>query len=656
MSGATAVGSSHYRELMKSYCNTCSTNMAWGDGQIPAKIMDTETSMKFRVAMRNSLETIQKGIFTTVEDAIDGKRWVHYYREFPNPRSRGTGGKTIFDCGDDPSTIDYRRYERVQQLEYLYINYEKCAKEFFSSAFADPNNGIFPATIRANDAISSVTRNSSWYADAIMGFTDSMIRAIDKTNIFGNFVGDNRSTVETPTGINLPDYVTNSRAGITEAPHYDGILKQVLLQGKMQYYAMGCVVLPSLDTVTYPDASYVVKWYGNHEVLTSVTDLIDYINNICSDITGDLLYSAVLADATTNKIRIIANHVEKPVYGEKGLEIYVTNDGIVENCTSALPYLAEQCPMAFSQEPCLFDFNEQFSCENSHEYLAKVLKAIMTKCASDERYSFDFDSFFNQWFIAIPPEWTVELGFSRYFQKTADGYCCDNLFDRMDQVEGIMPRIVVLDCLRNSNIWFASTQSNLMYMTNTTQQLGDVEAFYDRNCQKHKIRIEAVAAVCVMDFNKFATNAKNSPFEKKLHPPLQPLNIPHYNDVHLRADASPYYCGDISSTKTNTLQAAATINYIAPTVDGGDCILQLQNESIIPHGDSLDTIEWTIQVNGGLPLQPTIQDEMVEVTIPAAQCEAIISIHLSICTANGLESTVTIPRSAINNYPLEAHA
>ncbi len=592
-------------------CNTQVTNKRYRNTTFQARRLDTIQSMAARYNMHLTSELISRGLCVVMEDAIDGKMWEWSEYIAPVVQSRATAGGSKFQCIFDPQEVAEKLHKKRITTERLYIHKEKCMLKLIGSTKQD-------RFFRTNASIRDVAQSQDLFIDTMVKDMEAMAMAIDGTDILGNWTGDNRQN---------PVLQINPYAAAY--PHYDGFVKQSLLQAGALYYPTIDITLPAGGT----NGAYFIQHHGSFFKATSITALVSLINGICLDVSDRFLYSA--SDIGNNKIRVVSNIPTRFPYGRDALAITYSESGEFARCGEVLPYEIIENAMPYEETPILQDFIP-LTKENIYMELTEAIRQWKIKQILLHKGGIPMNE--EQPYIGIDPLVFNDFNWAK-LHELCEKYNAD-LY--MQEANRLLPRFEPLRALAGTGIYYITTPSNIVHLTNLEEEaLSNIQMWYDENCDKVKMRNDVLANVLVLDYSKFLTNACDSHFGKKLNAPFQPENLSHYCE-DVRKDC----CGE-HPNGTDNFRAAALVECVKPDgVETTDYTLRLTNISQIPSNDGIDVVEWKVLLVDGNEILPSTQAESVEITgITQAQWDMIAFIQLTITLDSGEEDIVVVPKS-----------
>lgn len=613
-------------ETVRQLCGTCTRtgSVQKGNCLLEARALSTQETWEARYGLMTASDTIGKGLFRVLDGAVDGKEWKHYELVPGTTRSRSNGAVGKLDCLFDPQPFNTKEHKKKLETERIYIHREECSLQFIGSIFQQSgvSTSNVPTIVRYNDSVTTIAANTDILEELMMYDFHAMAYSIDGNNILGDFTGDSR-------GVVTKGDVAESTS-LSKFHHYDGLIKQALQQHDSTYYAMGEMTLGVPTT-----GAFFITWAGNVQgCYATATEVVTAINQYCVNVTGDAPFNATLIDAATGKINIIANKVEEQVYGEGALKIFYSENSELAECVDALPFNILQSPMSWSQEPLCFDWRESITCDNFTDYFLDKIKAIMIKCEELNRGSRTLELGNN--YIAIDPILYINKNFDE-LKKLCE---CDNQEAYFGRINAFMPDFCPVKAMQGTQMWYWTSTDNAIFLTNTEADfLNNFVVGFEQKCDTIWSKFEMLGNALLVDHNKFACNALNSPFHKKLHAPYEPANLPHYCP-ELRGNCAVKPADSMSGD----FKPHGCVTFVCAENDGDDCTLLLDNDSIIPTGDSIDTITWTIYTETGTPTVSVGDD--LEVTIPAAACDLLTYVSVTVTTTNGEEGTKVIPQGA----------
>lgn len=597
-----------YRDLCNSVKGS-PTSAYVGDVGIEARHLDKNQTFEARYLLMFESTTLSERMATVIDDAVDGKEFVMREMIPGQVHSRGTGGKSKFDCGKvDPQEVRMKLQRKRQQTELLYVDREYCNRHLIGSVFQDGQDGA-PNILGNTRNLFDIDRNTNLSTEMMVYDFHAMACAIDDTYFWGNFVN-------TKGDINA--------LGV-QAPHYDGLFKKALLQASTTRYNVVQATLPAIAG----NAKYFLKYKGTTKAaVTSIGDLITAINALKTDIKGELNYTAQLID--TDKVRIIANKVTDTAYGIDAITLHYSETGLDSNCGAAISVTVLETAMPYHETPLLFDYSENITDSNFYEYFRVKLKAMM-------EYKMDSQKgqrreMVGRNVIAIDPLLLVDKAHA-VINEIRSTFNAANYLSSLDSM---FPDFVPCESLKGTGTWLSVNEAAVVYLTNTTQSnLGVNRAYYSEERGTVISQIETLANVEVLDFLEISGNILNHPFAGNLTPAYLPENLPHYA-TDIRKDAIRY---DGYNNSDDSFTATAQVTNTDTGTDTND--LRLLDTSSIPTGETA-TYEWTIHLSGASPVQPGSQVADVTVVLTDAQLAAITHVELAITLSSGEPDTTFI--------------
>lgn len=605
-------------DALRQICENCATRETdkfIGNQRFEARVLDREESFAARRGILETSQMMSNGLMVAVPDAIDGKAWK-WEEILPGVvHSRATGGLAKTECGFDPQALKKKHAIKRQQTERMYIHREECMLNYIGSTLQEGDTSNGPIYIRNNDDLITIGEARGLVVDLMVNDMRAMARAVDGNSVLGNWAGDGA----TGTIVN---------GGASLYPHFDGVIKQALLQGNNAYYASVDVTLPAVGA-----GAYFIKFYGQFSAsAASVADVVTAINGLRVDSTGEYLYSAT--DLGGNVVRITANTVESAAYGEGLLQVYYSATGQVTDCDDFVSATIVENPMPYAENPLMFNYSA-ISESNFYDYFKDVVKEWRYKMTRLYE-SGVMPQNLGTPYVAIDPLILIEKDFS-YLRELCG---CDNAEERLGRLDSMFPRFVGLKVLEGSGLWFMTYPTNVVYLTNfQADMLGVTKIWHDEDCDLVKSRNEMVGNILVLDFALFATNAKGSFFESALTPPYQPENIPHLaHDIRQNT---------IQGFTTDVARALASVTY-ATGVAAGTIDLRLQDVSALPDGVTVTAWNWVVYTANGTTgtQQPATQVADVTVNMTDAEFAAIQMVALTATFSDGTTDTVVVPNEA----------
>ena len=599
-------------EALRQICQTCSTkdtDKFIGNQRFEARILNREESFAARRGILETSQMMSNGLMVAYPNAVDGAEWK-WEEILPGVvQSRATGGLSKFTCGFDPQVLKKKHQIKRQQTERMYIHREECMLTYIGSSLQQ-GNSTGPVYIRNNDDLITIAESRQLIIDLMVNDMRAMARTVDGNTILGNWAGDNT----TGTIIN---------GAVSKYPHFDGVIKQALLQSSAAYYSSVDVTLPPVA-----GGAYFIKYYGSFDSAHgTVAEVVTAINGLKVDATGESLYSAV--DLGGNVIRITANQVEKLAYDEYELTVYHSPSGNATDCDAFLPATIVENPMPYAEQPLMFNYgviNEA----NFHSYFKDVIKEWQRKIITLYENG-QMPANIGEPYIACDPLVLIERDYS--FLKELDTF--QNAEAKLTRLNAMFPRFIPLKVLEGTGIWYLTVPGNIIYLTNFGADiLGVTKIWHDEDCDTVKSKNEMLGNVLVADFALFATNAKGSPFESGLTPAYQPENLPHL--------APEIRSNTVKGFEYESFRAGAMITYT--DAGGGNVDLRLQDASFVPKDKSIQSYNWTIyNADGNGPTQPATQTGDVTVTLTQANYDAIQIVTLQVTLVSGETDIITIP-------------
>ena len=600
---------------LRQICETCTTRETdkfIGNQRFEARVLNREESHMARRGILETSEMMSNGLMVAYTGAVDGAEW-EWEEILPGVvHSRATGGLSKIECGFDPQALKKKHTIKRQHTERMYIHREECMLTYIGSTLQE-GGGNGPIYIRNNDNLITIAESRALVINLMINDMRAMARAVDGNTVLGNWAGDGG------TGT-----IINSR--VSRFPHFDGVIKQALLQGTAAYYATVEVTLPSIAS-----GAFFIKWHGQFDsaITTDADDVVAAINLLRVDATGEYLYSAT--HLGSNVLRITANTVEQEVYGEGALQLYYSSTGSVTDCDDFLTATIVENPMPYAEQPLLFDYTT-INETNFYSYFKDVVKEWKRKMVTLFETG-KLPETMTAPYIAIDPLLLVEKDFSYLVELVA----AENGGIKANMLDSMFPRFVGLKVLEGSGLWFMTFPQNVIYLTNfAADMLGVTKIWHDEDCDLVKSKNEMLGNVLVADFDLFATNAKGSSFESALTDPYQPENLPHLAP-DVRSNAISGYSSDV-------FRASAVVSWTDGT-DSANTDLRLQDASSVPAGRTIDTYAWVVYTadNTTGTVQPASQVADVTTTMTDAQFAAIQMVGLTVTLDNGDSDTVYIP-------------
>jgi hypothetical protein len=605
-------------QSLRTICETCETSQTnkWiGNYRFEARHLNQIQSQGARYGILENSQMVESGLMVIFPDALDGAEWK-WEEILPGlVQSRATGGLSKFQCGFDPQQMKVRRQIKRQYTERMYIHRQECMLSYIGSTLqAGHNSG--PVYIQNNESIESVAQGREFIIDLMLNDMRALSRAIDGCVLLGDWTGEDTGTV-----IN---------GNVSLFPHFDGVIKQALVNASNTYYATVDVVLPAVGA-----GAYFVKWYGDWTAaLTDVASVISTINTLKVSATGEMPYTAtqMVVDGGNTTLRITANDPEADAYGQGAIEIYYSATGSVTDCDDFITGTVIQNPMPWSEEPLLFNYS-QVTEADFFEYFKDVYKAIRRKMIKRFENGLMADpNGLGRNYVAIDPLVYNEKDFAYLREIVRNSTSMDET--RIERIESMLPEFVPVKVLEGTGLWMWTYQSNIIYMTNAADpSLGTTSIWYDEDCQEVKSRNEIVGNVLVADFNMVATNAKNSPFEAGLHSPYRPEQLPHF-------------CPDVRSNCATPINSGQFKVYadVTFTPDGSDYDLNLDDASVLPEGSAIASVVWTVYQADGTTSVPGSQVANATITVADTVFDAITIITYKVTLDTGETETITIPK------------
>lgn len=596
---------------LREICNNCrteKTNKNLGQYQFEARFLDREETMEARYGMFASAQTLDLNLFTVIPDALDGKEFKWWEFESGQVHSRATGGLAKDECGFDEQSWKRKNIVKTQETEKLYIHRAECMLNYIGSVAQSNPNGTGPVYFTSGSGLQAVARTQGLMVDLMVRDIHDLAKAIDGCNVLGNWTGTGTGTV------------LNGAA--SKYPHYDGIIKQTLQQAGAAYHHTVDVVIP---TVAAPGGLFVT-WNGDRtEAFADVTSLVNGINALKLDTTGDLLFSAI-ETTTAGTIRITANNIRNYAYGDDSLLIFASTDGTYSSCESSLEATEVQCKMAYAEQPTLFDWNEKITSDNFYDYFVEKIKVIIKNAVSLQENSADPMTGNGRHYIACDPLMLIDKDFDQLRRMCN----CNNAIIQTTAYDNLFPDFVGVDCLKGTGIWYSTYSTNAYFLTNVESDLlSNIEMWYNQDCQKVKMRNEVLGNAMVVDFAKVATNACNSPFEASLKAPYQPKNLPHLCPDIARKNC----CTDTCNYDGTDFLPKGTVKVTCPDAAVDPYVFTLTDFSLIPDDDSIATVSWALYAVGGAPA--TVTGEAVTTNVPAADYAGVNLVIMTVTLTSG---------------------
>lgn len=609
-------------QTVRNLCDSCTktgTSFEANGSKFEARYLDRRHSTEVRYGLLDMSQIIGQGLFTVMENGLDGLEWTFQEWVGGKPKSRANGGLGKRDCGIDPTTMDMIRKRKSLRTERIYLHREECALNFIGSVHQDGGLQGTSVYFRSNDNLQTVARSTDFFLDLLMKDMAAISAAIDANSIIGNWGGDNRG--------GLTKASANNQTQLTYDA-YDGVIKQALQQSGAECFASGTVTIP---TITADECIFISSCNG-HQAYATAEEAVEGLNLTCRDIDGSNPYAAQY-DAATGVLTVTSTELGEDIYGSRALLIYVgsAEDGI-SGCETALPFTETQCKMQWHESPLLFDYAEKPTCDNWFDYWIPKIKTIASKCVELDNTGNGIQ--FGRQYIAIDPLLLVDRDFANFYHMCK----CDNALSQIDEAGRFIPEFIGVQALKGTGLWYWSSTDNLIYLTNSrADELGVIETGYDARCGNIWQKIEILGNAMVIDFNKFATNAKGSPFEAKLTDPYQPENLPHFTH-ELRADACQV--SDCTYDDKAGTYLSACVHVTCPESEGGDYTIFLDDQSRTG-SKTITAYEWLLGTPTGDVVIPAT-DANIETTVPAADIENVIWVTLNVTYDDGTVGTTRI--------------
>ena len=590
-------------EALRSICESCPS---YGEARefkgqkFEAKRFDRILTEESKYGIMGVSQMISGNLLRIVDGAIDGKEWQTSSWDGGTVRGRGNGGGDKTMCFFDPQEWTRKITRKTQQTELMYIHHKYCMRQFIA---ADGVHGVY---FDDRSGLGQISRATGLATKFLMLDMQKFALALDMNIVLGNFALD---VAEDQKG----------NAIASAGALFDGILKQVVQNETGTYYpaVKSAEPLPTLAA----GQEFALKYQGQFiDIYADATELTQAINDLCLDINGEKLFTAILDG---QDLIITGSNPTKLVYGDNYLEVYVF-EGSLSNCDKFLPFtvLQNAMQMEYVEEACFFPYKALNKTNIYDEFLeviqqfrAKLIALSATGMVSDVASMSDM-------YIGMPPEMYDLMDFARINKMCG----CENAIEQTAAIERLMPRFVPLKVLASTGIWFMTTPENIVFLTNQAEGM-ETEIWYEQKCNEINTRMEMVGNVLVMDHNLFATNAKGSPWAQKLHSPYMPKNLPHMCEEVRQGCCTG---GSASTGSALTIEAKST----AIAVD--DNTLSLTSSVVVPDGDSVASYEWNVYF-GNTAQPPAAQAADVDiVTLTDAQVQSITMIGLSVTLASGI--------------------
>ena len=604
------------REICEQ-CHASPTNAYLGENQFRARHMDRTMSVEARYGLMSGAETIGKGlVIADTTGSLDGAV-KEYFEIIPGRvQSRVTNGGKDYktECFIDTQPFQVKSYEKYMKCEVIYIHRKFCMKNYIGTILQGRRGqsaGGFPVFIGSSDSLQSIAENTDLAVEMFMYDAHSFFRGIDGCNVLGNFTGEGKDLTD---GSALAQY-----------PHWDGIIKQILQNDGGVWYPEVTLDLPVLEE----GQMYWMNWSGNSFCFETADKLVEGLNAACVDVSGEFPFAASYKEPTLN---IVGTIPTSEVYGTfVGLEIFVAES--LDGCVTSLPATVVQCPMDYVENGIICDYNEIINCENFHDYFLAKMKMINKHCLSLSQNGMDPNIGYAP--FVIDPLLLIDMEVDVIKRLCA----CLNGGDQTNAIQAYLPDFVGLEVLKGTGLWYWGPVDNFIFNTTADDhRLGNFKVGYDEKCEEVYTKMNAVGGITVMDFGKCATNAKNSPFSKKLLPPQTSRNLPHACPK-LRQDCYTPFC---SKDENATVKAGAEVTLNPAEVEGGDCTIFLDDNSLTPAGVEVASVVWTLNFAGADPLENT-DGENVEITLTPEQCDSLVTVEYEITTDTGEVKSVKVP-------------
>lgn len=601
-------------EALRSICESCPTHgepREFKGQKFEAKRFDTELTQESRWGIMGESQMISNNLLRIVDGAIDGKQWQTSSWGGGVLRGRGNGGGDKTMCFFDPQEWTRKLKKKTMQTELMYIHHQFCMRQFIA---ADGVHGVY---FNDNSSLGQISRSTGLATKFLMKDMEAFALGLDMNIVLGNF------------GLDKGDQ--DGTSAVASGALIDGVIKQAIQNETGTYFPAVQGTLPALVA----PQEYALKYQGQFiGFYVDAASLNQAINDICLDINGAKMFTSVLDGQT---LTITGGDPTKMIYGDNYLEIYVS-EGDVSSCDKFEPFTVLQNAMncEYMEEACLFPY-KPLNKTNIYDEFLEVIQTVRAKLIglSATGMLSDVASMQNM-YIALPPEMHDLMDFARIHEMCG----CENAIEKTAAIERLMPRFIPLKVLAGTGIWFMTTPENIAFLTDQAQGM-NTEIWYDQECNKIKTRVEMVANVLILDHNLFATNAKGSPFASKLFAPYMPKNLPHLCEEVRKGCCTG---GSVAQGQFLTLEGKTE------QIAADDNTLFLTSNIEVPEGDTVDTYEWTIWING-VAQQPSAQAESVDVTgLTDADVEGITMIQLSVTLASGVVvGPSIIPGSAVEN-------
>lgn len=572
---------------VRNLCDTCvkvATNHQIGDNAFDGRSFNRFQSEEARYGLMTMSQTIGEGLVTVLPNIVTGAEWNFLEWVPQTVQSSANGGRARGECGFKPQAIERlrKKCKRIS-LELLHIDVEYCNTEVFKDTIFSDNGETsgLPRYINGGDTQEAARQRRDYAVEMLMRQFHSLALAIDGTNILGDWTG-----VQTGT---LTKDVANNGSVVRKYNHYDGILKQTLLAGGHAQNAVTSVTLEALEA----DECY---WFYDSSNVAHLAEtpeeLATKLNNIVHNSTSDSAYAVTLDGL---ELTIVAQETTQEAYGigaltiAKGVELY--------ECSDMFPGVVIQAAVDYDEEPLLFKHEELIDCENALDYFFMRVKDIQKKCAQ-----LGFGQNFDPGYFAIDPLMQIDINFNEVIRMCK----CDNALTQTTAINSFLPRFVPVEVLTGSGIWYWTTQSNVVFVTNTVkaangQDLSNITIGYDEKCGTIFSKNEMLGNIIVVDFNKIATNACDSPFHKNL------------SDKIYAVDNLPEQCSTCVDDTLPTGGASPCITLVCSPDGVADASLELESKA--PAGS---TVVWeagvgneTVALGTGIDLASAVAVDAV---------------------------------------------
>lgn len=605
-------------EGLRELCTTCdreATRKVVDGKNLEARYFDSDQSIEARYGLLEQSQTIGSGCFSVIDGVLDGTKKEMYDFALAQVRSRANGGRSKFECAFDPTVMRMKRHKRIMTTELLYIDRKECMTNYIGSILQGDTQ---LAVMGNSDRLETVRRNTDLMVLLLLWDFHALALEVDGTNILGNW---------RPYELNSD---TGALSYISRYPHYDGIVKQALLNDSGVYYH---TVNVTLTTLAGGDG-YFVEWNGDIFPAATPVDVATVIATFKDDVFGKTPYSATVDPDTPQVLTIIANDLEAFAYGDDAVKVYYSADNTWASCGDFLQGTVVQTAMEWHQKGLGFDWNEAITATNFHDYFFAKIQAI----AEHETMLSNTGAAIGNGRLKVMID-PILFNYLAYDEINRINIA-DNAPEQTRRIRDIMPEFVPVQALKGTGGWVGSYSDNLIFATNTASpELNDTQIWYDQDCGHVKSRNEILGNAYVLDFAKVYHNFCDSPFHTSLKAnpsPYQAENIPHLCQ-ELRSDCT---VGVSATYGTDTFRPYGTVSI---SDDGTNCTVSLDDTSTVPSGSNIASVVWTMHFYGTEAVPVAQSVNAVSNPIPSATCATLTMVEYQVTLDTGEVETVFIP-------------